>query len=192
MREEWRDVVGYEGKYLISNYGDLARVHKYTPTRSKKPTIDEDGYLRTKLHDRSSTKYIGIHKLVAQAFIPNPENKPQVNHMNGDKKDNRVTNLEWVTASENNRHKFVVLDPESYHKKRKAVRCEELNRTFESVTAASKELGIHRGDIRDVANGKPQHITAGGYHWNWCLTGEVKLSDIDINKLLMPQGKEKK
>lgn len=188
MKEEWRDVVDYEGKYLISNYGNLARVHKYTPISSKKPSTDEDGYLRTKLHNRNSTKYIGIHKLVAQAFIPNPEGKPHVNHINGDKTDNRVENLEWVTASENNYHKFRVLDPKSYHKRRKAVRCKELNKIFESVSAASKELNISRCDIRDVANGRPQHITAGGYHWNWHLTGEVKLADTDINKLLMPKG----
>ena len=188
MKEEWRDVVGYEGKYLISNYGNLARVHKYTPTSLKEPSTDEDGYLRTKLHDKNSIKYIGIHKLVAQAFIPNPENKSQVNHINGDKTDNRVNNLEWATASENNYHKFRVLDPKSYHKRRKAVKCEELDRVFESVAAASKELNIHRGDIRDVANNKPQHITAGGYHWSWCPSGEVKLADIDINKLLAPKG----
>lgn len=167
MKEEWRDVVGYEGKYIISNYGNLARVHKYTPTSLKEPSTDEDGYLRAKLHDKNSTKYIGIHKLVAQAFIPNPENKPQVNHINGDKTDNRVNNLEWVTASENNYHKFKVLDPKSYHKRRKAVKCEELDRVFESVSAASEELNIHRCDIRNVANGRSHHITAGGFHWKY-------------------------
>lgn len=184
MKEEWRSVAGYEGKYIISNYGNLKRIHKYTPASNKKPSVDQDGYLRTKLHNGRLTKYSGIHKLVAEAFIPNPDDKPQVNHKDGNKRNNNVNNLEWVTSSENNAHKFMVLDPVSYHRKRKAVKCKELNKIFESLSAASKTLGIHRGDIRDVANGKPRHITAGGYHWEWCLTGEYNLSEHNICELL--------
>lgn len=120
MNEEvWKDIEGYRGAYQISNLGNVKSVErevtqwnesakKYVTRIQKglimKPFEDEDGYLRLQLIKDGVRKKHFVHRLVALAFIPNPENKPEVNHKEGDKKDNRVWMLEWSTSSENQRH----------------------------------------------------------------------------------------
>lgn len=120
MNEEiWKDIEGYKGAYQISNLGNVKSVErevtqwnesakKYVTRIQKalimKPFEDEDGYLRLQLIKDGIRKKHFVHRLVALAFIPNPENKPEVNHKQGDKKDNRVWMLEWSTSSENQRH----------------------------------------------------------------------------------------
>lgn len=112
--EEWRDIEGYEGVYQVSNFGDiksLARnIYNYfsgtraVPDRLLKSCVQKNGYRIVSLYPSVKSKTFCIHRLVAQAFIPNPENKPEVNHINGIKTDNRVENLEWATSSENRQH----------------------------------------------------------------------------------------
>ena len=118
--EEWRDIEGYDGKYQISNY---ARVKSFThkEPRILKPYLNEDCYLAVEMRLQRQRKFPKIHILVAKAFIPNPDNKPQVNHIDGIKWNACVTNLEWVTQSENMRHahdnKLVVMPKgENNHK----------------------------------------------------------------------------
>ena len=96
--EEWRDVVGYEGIYEVSNMGN---VRNKKTLRVRKPFISYHNYVRVPLRKNNKSKNFSIHRLVAEAFIPNPENKETVNHINGDKTDNRVENLEWCTYEEN-------------------------------------------------------------------------------------------
>lgn len=111
MVEIWKDIENYEGKYQVSNLGHVRRVyspctkHKDTRYRVLKP-VPTCGYYRVSLHKNKVGKLFFVHRLVAKAFIPNPQNKPQVNHMNGNKADNSVENLEWATSLENNRHAF--------------------------------------------------------------------------------------
>lgn len=111
MQEEiWIDVVGYEGKFQVSNLGRVKSLHRFytsgnggiheQPEIIMKGTCDNKGYLRVQL----GQKTFKIHRLVAIHFIPNPNNYPQVNHKNCDKKDNRVENLEWCTNSMNQKH----------------------------------------------------------------------------------------
>lgn len=115
--EVWLPVVGWEKYYEVSNKGrvrSLGRsilksngysdyIHRYKP-RLLKPSKNKNGYMEVKLSKHSKSNSVKVHRLVAEAFIENTGNKPQVNHKNSDRADNNIHNLEWVTASENSIH----------------------------------------------------------------------------------------
>ena len=105
--EQWCDINGYEGIYQISNYGRVKSFQKGS-VRILKPVYDVYGYLRAVLSSNGSKRLLTIHRLVAKAFLPNPSCKPQVNHCDGHKLNNHVSNLEWVTAAENVQHSFYI------------------------------------------------------------------------------------
>lgn len=106
---EWRDIQGYEGIYQISRCGQVRRIAKGSgakPGLILKTFDNGRGYRYISLYKNGKTRNFSQHSLMAKAFIPNPENKPQVNHINGRKSDNRLENLEWVTLSEQMIHAY--------------------------------------------------------------------------------------
>lgn len=103
LKVEWKLIEGFDGIYSVSNYGE---VRNNRTGKLMKPRKNEKGYLRIGLTTNGKQKCMRVHRLVAQAFIPNPENKPEVNHIDFDKENNCVNNLEWVTCKENSDHSF--------------------------------------------------------------------------------------
>ena len=178
--EEWRDVVGHEGRYEVSSLG---RVRSLMCQRGKrkhpwymKGKIDRYGYPVVCLRKNGKNKHIPVHRLVAIAFIPNPEGKETVNHRNGSKLDNSASNLEWATQSEQEFHKYRVLGqkPAGFSKEymdrhKQRVRCVETGIVYESVAEAGRQLRntTETSCIIAVCKKKKYHLTAWGYHWEY-------------------------
>lgn len=178
MQEEWRPVVGYEGSYEVSNYGEVRGVDRWVPSihgeRFKKGVIknkktDKDGYFRVYLSKSSKKKQFMVHRLVAEAFIKNPDNRPVVNHIDGNKQNNAITNLEWCTRSENDLHAFRLgLRIPTCGGTSKAVykldiKTMSIIGKYSSLTEAGRQNGLTTQSISYVVNGK--HRQAGGFKW---------------------------
>ena len=163
MEEIWKNIKGYEDRYQVSNLGNVRSLMRNGTKGGEVKKNERHGYLRVRLWKNKSIKTIGIHRLVAQAFITNPLNKPQVNHKNGNKKDNRVENLEWVNATENMNHAY----NNGLCKTKKVTQIKNgivLN-TYLNIYRASIETGIQYASIYRCANGVGK--TAGGYEWRY-------------------------
>jgi hypothetical protein len=166
-KEVWKDIKGFDGLYQVSNLGRIKSL-RYG-TNILKPFLTGKGYLTVDLCFKGKRKSVRVHRLVADAFIPNPTNKSQINHINGNKKDNSVKNLEWNTQSENINHAFKIgLNERSEEagKKKKAVyqiKHGIIINQFNSISEAERITNTPRQNIRKVINGK--RYSANGYQW---------------------------
>lgn len=179
--EIWKQIKGFEN-YEISNLGRLRRLRDDSSFHYYSLISNNDSYINICLRYNKMKKYTRIHRLVAEAFISNPENKPQVNHINFDKSDNRVENLEWVTNKENIQHaikskphmieKMVKHNQTKRHKKIVQIDIEtnEMIGWFDNAKIAQRITGVCSKNILQVASKeewKPGYIRkqAGGYKW---------------------------
>lgn len=114
-KEIWKDVQDYDGRYRVSNLGRVKSIRTFKNVRNNtihvqskvlKPQANNSGYLFVMLHKSGKYKHCYLHRLVAEAFILNPNRFPTVNHIDGNKENNKVTNLEWASYSANNKHAY--------------------------------------------------------------------------------------
>lgn len=168
LNEEFKPIKDYEGLYEISNYGRVKSLEKnngfvYQNNKILKAPIDKDGYLRYCLAKNKNNKYIYGHRLVAEAFIPNPNNLPQINHKNEIKNDNRVDNLEWCT------NKYNVNYGSRNQKVSKIVNQYDLQnnfiKTWCSMSEAARKLKLDSSAIAKCCRGKLK--TCGNYIWKY-------------------------
>ena len=157
-------ITGYPD-YLISESGEIFSLKS---NRNLKPYKTTKGYLQVRL---DSGKAFHVHRLVAEAFIPNPDNLPQINHKNEDKTDNRVENLEWCDCLYNVNYGNGINKRScslSITKSKRVAKCNsnmEIIEEFNSVLEARALTGINNSKIGECCNGKRR--SAGGYKWKW-------------------------
>lgn len=196
--EEWRYIKDFGKRYVISNFGRVVslsrKVSNHTgyinkPSRLLKPHKDKKGYARTYLDKGDGkTRFVPIHRLVAIAFIPNPDNKPQVNHIDGNKENNNVDNLEWVTNQENHNHAILNgLYPNQKELREKCKReertqpgkqpkavlqmdinTEEVLARYDSIADAAKAVGCKSpSNIGGCCRNRYGRKTICGYKWKY-------------------------
>ena len=166
----WKDIKGYEGLYQVSDEGYVRRILSDGKYRTLK---NRDGlYYTVSLSAKCVKKSHAVHRLVAEMFLPKPEGTTEVNHKDGDKHNNRVENLEWVTQKQNCRHMIETLNKNPFGKAPKKVKCidpltEDVIEEFKSITDASKWIGkmSARASIIHVCQG--YQPTAYGYRWEY-------------------------
>ena len=172
----WKDIEGYKGHYQISNYGNVRSL-------KKDAFLMKGGYLKgykiISLWKNGTGKMFRVHRLVAAAFIPNPDNKPCIDHIDGDRANNHADNLRWVTAKENcnnpitksRLHKkigvYMTGRLGGLHQRAKKIAmysaCGDLIKTFLSVKDAQRETGLNDSNIIKCCKGIKK--TCGGYIW---------------------------
>lgn len=163
MKEIWKDIAGYEGRYQVSNFGNVKSLDyaRSKGPRRIKQTYTKDKYLKVDLHKDGHKKTIAVHRLVCEAFVSKVEGRGEVNHINGDKEDNRAKNLEWVTHLENVRHSKMVLKRGG--RTPVPVLCVETGHIFSDMHEAARYAGRTPSNIKAAIDGIYQ--TSAGYHW---------------------------
>lgn len=173
-KEIWKDIPGYEGNYQVSNLGRIKSVDKvkhvkdpksnreydrHFPECIKTVSVDNKGYLFVNLKINSKNTRYRVHRLVAQVFIPNPENLPQVNHIDEDKTNNCVDNLEWCTPMYNNLHGTRlqrIAEGNRGKTTHNAIKVEIFGKIYPSMSKAGEALGVCEGTIkRRIEKHKP-------------------------------------
>lgn len=179
--EVWKDIEGYENLYQVSNFGRIHSLDRFVPRKTGtvqkvhgrilKLIEDKDGYLQVSLWKENKMKKAKVHRLVGEAFIPNPNNLSEINHINEMKNDNTVSNLEWCTRKENINHG--TRTEQAAKAKRRPVIGINLDtgnkNTFKSMRKTIK-FGFHPSAIRKVCMGEQE--SHKGYSWEFVKEGE--------------------
>lgn len=140
------------------------------------PMVDKDGYKKVALCKHSKYKCFFVHRLVAQAYIPNPENKPTVDHIDANIRNNSVNNLRWATHHEQ-------MENINLKKKRiKPIICIETGIIYNGITDAHKRLGLNLGHLSECVNGKRQ--TCGNFHWRRATKEEIEQNKELLSELI--------
>jgi hypothetical protein len=160
MEEVWKDIKGFEGAYQISSLGRVRSLPgKYRKELIRKLVPDKDGYLECMLCEKGKYTHKKVHRLVGEAFIKNPFGKKEINHKNGNRADNRIENLEWVSRKENEHHKSEVL----HSSPTTTVRRED-GKVYHSIKEAAEENKVNPTSImQSVKIG----CRSNGYHWEY-------------------------
>lgn len=167
--EIWKPVVGYEEQYEVSINGIVKGIDRMTITKAGlrsikgrilKTRINNDGYIEVRISKNGKSISTFTHILIAKAFIPNPLNKPELNHLNGEKTDNSIDNLEWCTHSENMIHAYKMGLINRQYKK---VIDQCTGRKYNSVFEAAKELNINYRTMKNYLNGNRTNKTCLEY-----------------------------
>jgi hypothetical protein len=176
--EIWKDVKGYENIYKVSNQGRIKSIERYIKHSDgrkpqyhkeliRKPQLSNKGYLNIRLSKENKLKSYLVHKLVAEAFIPNTDNKQQVNHKDGNKENNNDWNLEWVTNSENQIHalKFGLKIP--FTRKVAKMNLEgEILKVYDSIKSVKKD-GFTSENVVSICKGTYGRYTHHGFKWKY-------------------------
>ena len=165
MKEElWKDIPNYEGLYQISNLGNIMSIRRKRLIKSDRR---KDGYIQVHLIKDKKMKNFLLHRLVAITFIENYNDYEFINHIDGNKENNSLNNLEWCDRSYNILHAY---DNELIKKRKKVEQYDKDNNLlniYESIMEASKKTNIDRSNISACCKGKKKHKSAGGYIWRY-------------------------
>lgn len=200
MTEIWKDVLGYEGLYEVSNIGRVRSIARYNerskkfyPSKIKSIEISNNGYLRVKLSKNGKKKGVCVHRLVAEAFLDNSNKLPQVDHIDGDKNNNCVENLRWVTAKQNIQNPNTIIKHQGknnpFFGKTHTEKTKQLMRVkrptmkggknpsarkivnlstgeiFETLKEANEKYGLSRSAIGNAIRRKTK---SAGFYWDYC------------------------
>lgn len=173
MQEIWKDIEGYEGLYQVSNLGRVKSLKRYrsnhtklqaVPEKIKSTRLDNQGYKLIDLYKDSKGKTIRIHRIVAEMFIDNPNSKETVNHIDGNKQNNIVDNLEWASFKEQNKHFYkynlksngnIIKAVKAMNKAQaKKVKCLNNGTVYESASEAGRQVGISGSLIMRCCRGE--------------------------------------